>query len=200
MLRGLFDGVQYNSEAGAKCAVYSRARTKQGRGVIKEIRYVDMYVCMYVRFFLYVCMYVCMYVCLYVYMYIRMYVCLYVYMYVRMYVCMLVCMYACMCMYVCMYVCTYVCMYVDMYVCWYVCMYVCMYVCIHVYVCIIPLNAVSVYIRPLRHSVHTAPAPEGNNVIYRAGAKRVMYVCTNLRTSDLIYIPQTFQRWTTSKK
>ena len=31
-------GVQYNSEAGAKCAVYSRARTKQGRGVIKEIR------------------------------------------------------------------------------------------------------------------------------------------------------------------
>ena len=24
---------------GAKCAVYSRARTKQGRGVIKEIRY-----------------------------------------------------------------------------------------------------------------------------------------------------------------
>ena len=28
------------SEAGAKCAVYSRARTKQGLGVIKEIRYV----------------------------------------------------------------------------------------------------------------------------------------------------------------
>ena len=40
MLRGLFEGAQYNSEAGAKCAVYSRARTKQGRGVIKEIRYV----------------------------------------------------------------------------------------------------------------------------------------------------------------
>ena len=39
MLRGLFEGAQYNSEAWAKCAVYSRARTKQGRGVIKEIRY-----------------------------------------------------------------------------------------------------------------------------------------------------------------
>ena len=26
--------------------------------------------------------------------------------------------------------------------------------------------------RPLRHSVHTAPAPEGNNLIYHAGAKR----------------------------
>ena len=37
-MRGLFEGAQYNSEAGAKCAVYSRARTKQGRGVIKEIR------------------------------------------------------------------------------------------------------------------------------------------------------------------
>ena len=36
--RGLFEGAQYNSEAWAKCAVYSRARTKQGRGVIKEIR------------------------------------------------------------------------------------------------------------------------------------------------------------------
>ena len=36
--RGLFEGAQYNSEARAKCAVYSRARTKQGRGVIKEIR------------------------------------------------------------------------------------------------------------------------------------------------------------------
>ena len=54
MLRGLFEGAQYNSEAWAKCAVYSRARTKQGRGVIKEIRYVCMYVCMYV------CIYVCM--------------------------------------------------------------------------------------------------------------------------------------------
>ena len=43
MLRGLFEGVQYNSEAGAKCAVYSRARTKQGRGVIKEIRYMYIY-------------------------------------------------------------------------------------------------------------------------------------------------------------
>ena len=31
----------------------------------------------------------------------------------------------------------------------------------------------SVYIRPVRHSVHTAPAPGGNNLIYRAGAKRV---------------------------
>ena len=40
MLRGLFEGVQYNSKAGAKCAVYSRVLTKQGRGVIKEIRYV----------------------------------------------------------------------------------------------------------------------------------------------------------------
>ena len=38
VLRGLFEGALYNSEAGAKCAVYSRARTKQGRGVIKEIR------------------------------------------------------------------------------------------------------------------------------------------------------------------
>ena len=38
VLRGLFEGTQYNSEAGAKCAVYSRARTKQGRGVIKEIQ------------------------------------------------------------------------------------------------------------------------------------------------------------------
>ena len=27
MLRGLFEGTQYNSEAGAKCAVYSRARS-----------------------------------------------------------------------------------------------------------------------------------------------------------------------------
>ena len=34
-----FEGAQYNSEARAKCAVYSRVRTKQGRGVIKEIRY-----------------------------------------------------------------------------------------------------------------------------------------------------------------
>ena len=39
MLRGLFEGAKYNSEDWAKCAVYSRARTKQGRGVIKEIRY-----------------------------------------------------------------------------------------------------------------------------------------------------------------
>ena len=44
MLHGLFKGAQYNSEAGAKCAVYSRARTKQGRGVIKEIRYLT-YTC-----------------------------------------------------------------------------------------------------------------------------------------------------------
>ena len=41
-MRSLFEGVQYNSEAGAKCAVYSRARTKQGRGVIKEIRYMTL--------------------------------------------------------------------------------------------------------------------------------------------------------------
>ena len=41
MLRGLFEGAQYNSEAGAKCAVYSRVRTKQGHGVIKEIRYLQ---------------------------------------------------------------------------------------------------------------------------------------------------------------
>ena len=40
MLCGLFEGAQYNSVTGAKCAVYSRARTKPGRGVIKEIRYV----------------------------------------------------------------------------------------------------------------------------------------------------------------
>ena len=39
MLRGLFEGAQYNSEAGAKCVVYSSARTKQGRGVIEEIQY-----------------------------------------------------------------------------------------------------------------------------------------------------------------
>ena len=43
MLRGLFEGAQYNSEAGAKCAVYLRARTKQGRGVTKEIRYIYIY-------------------------------------------------------------------------------------------------------------------------------------------------------------
>ena len=36
----LFEGAQYNSETRAKCAVYSMARTKQGRRVIKEIRYV----------------------------------------------------------------------------------------------------------------------------------------------------------------
>ena len=40
MLCSLFEGAQYNSEAGAKCAVYLRVRTKQGRGVIKEIQYV----------------------------------------------------------------------------------------------------------------------------------------------------------------
>ena len=39
MVCGLFKGAQYNSEAGAKCADYSRARTKQGRGVIEEIRF-----------------------------------------------------------------------------------------------------------------------------------------------------------------
>ena len=31
----------------------------------------------------------------------------------------------------------------------------------------------SVYIRPIRHSVRTAPVPAGNNLIYRARAKRV---------------------------
>ena len=41
-MRGLFKGAQYNPEAGAKCAVYSRARTKQGHGVIKEIRYINL--------------------------------------------------------------------------------------------------------------------------------------------------------------
>ena len=41
MLRGLFEGAQYNSEAWAKCAVYLRARTKQGHRVIKVIRYVE---------------------------------------------------------------------------------------------------------------------------------------------------------------
>ena len=43
VLRGLFEGAQYNFEAWAKCAVYSRARTKQGRGAIKEIRYNTVY-------------------------------------------------------------------------------------------------------------------------------------------------------------
>ena len=38
MLRSLFEGAH---EAWAKCAVYSRARTKQGRRVIKVIRYVE---------------------------------------------------------------------------------------------------------------------------------------------------------------
>ena len=38
MLRGLFEGAQYNSEAGVTRAVNLRARTKQGRGEIKEIR------------------------------------------------------------------------------------------------------------------------------------------------------------------
>ena len=47
MLRGLFEGAQYNSEAGAKCAVYSMARTKQGRGVIKEIRYQPIFHTLY---------------------------------------------------------------------------------------------------------------------------------------------------------
>ena len=37
MLRGLFEGAQYNSEAGATRAVNSRAQTKQGREEIKEI-------------------------------------------------------------------------------------------------------------------------------------------------------------------
>ena len=45
MLRGLFEGALYNSEAGAKCTVYLRARTKQGRGVIKEIRYIILGMC-----------------------------------------------------------------------------------------------------------------------------------------------------------
>ena len=37
MLRGLFEGAQYNSEAGAKCAVYSRARSNQGNTVIASL-------------------------------------------------------------------------------------------------------------------------------------------------------------------
>ena len=57
MLRGLFEGAQYNSEAGAKRAVYSKARTKQGRGVIKEIRYVInkyiyIHVCIYKTYYM----------------------------------------------------------------------------------------------------------------------------------------------------
>ena len=40
MLRGLFEGAQYNSEAGRSAqSIRARARTKQGRGVIKEIQY-----------------------------------------------------------------------------------------------------------------------------------------------------------------
>ena len=39
MLRGLFEGTQYNSEAGATRTVNSRARTKQGREAINEIWY-----------------------------------------------------------------------------------------------------------------------------------------------------------------
>ena len=38
VLHSLFEGAQYNPEAGTKCAVYSRVQTKQGCGVIKEIR------------------------------------------------------------------------------------------------------------------------------------------------------------------
>ena len=40
MLRGLFEGAQYNSEAGATHAVNLREQTKQGQGEIKEIQYV----------------------------------------------------------------------------------------------------------------------------------------------------------------
>ena len=40
MLRGLIEGVQYKSEAGATRAVNSRAQTKQGHREIKEIRYI----------------------------------------------------------------------------------------------------------------------------------------------------------------
>ena len=47
-MRGLFEGAQYNSEAGAKCAVYSRARTKQRRGVIKEIRVYNIYIFIFI--------------------------------------------------------------------------------------------------------------------------------------------------------
>ena len=40
MLRGLLEGAQYNSEAGQSArSIRARARTKQGRGVIKEIQY-----------------------------------------------------------------------------------------------------------------------------------------------------------------
>ena len=38
-VRGLFEGAYYNSHMGEVCAVYSRSRTKQGRGLIEEIRY-----------------------------------------------------------------------------------------------------------------------------------------------------------------
>ena len=64
MLRSLFEGAQYNSEAGAKCAVYSRARTKHGRGVIKEIRYslffnwCDLMLFLLVLEFMHVCVFV----------------------------------------------------------------------------------------------------------------------------------------------
>ena len=46
----------------------------------------------------------------------------------------------------------------------------------------------SVYIRPLRHSIHTAPAPEGNNLIYRAGAKRVKLSLGHLETINMKFI------------
>ena len=46
------------------------------------------------------------------------------------------------------------------------------------------VNAVSVYIRPIRHSVRTAPAPAGNNLIYRARAKRVTILYMYDRASE----------------
>ena len=48
MLRGLFEGAQYNSEAGATRTVNSRARTKQGRGEVKEIRCIYIYIYIYI--------------------------------------------------------------------------------------------------------------------------------------------------------
>jgi len=38
-VRGLFEGVYYQHSNGEVCAVYSRARSIQGHGLIEEIRY-----------------------------------------------------------------------------------------------------------------------------------------------------------------
>ena len=42
VLSGLFKGAYYNSEAGATRTVNLRVRTKQGRGEIKEIRFLPL--------------------------------------------------------------------------------------------------------------------------------------------------------------